>query len=78
MIEAEMDALAMPWVNTRAVHLLAIRRMAPVKVGSDCNGGYITRQDGFVMHTQKVKTVEPFLFPCDTREDDGGTCGRMS
>ena len=60
MREAEMDALAMPWANARAVHLLAIRRMAPEKVGSDCNGGYITRQDGFMMHTQKVETLEPF------------------
>ena len=55
-----MDALATPWANVRAAHLLAIRRMAPVKVESDCNGGYITRQDGFMMHTQKVETLEPF------------------
>ena len=57
MREAEMDALAMPWVNARAAHLLAIRRMAPVKVGSDHDGGHITRQDGFMMHTQKVETL---------------------
>ena len=55
-----MDALAMPWANGRAAHLLAIRRMAPVKVESDRDGGYITRQDGFMMHTQKVETLEPF------------------
>ena len=55
-----MDALAMPWANARAAHLLAVRRMAPVKVESDCNGGYVTRQDGFMMHTQKVETLEPF------------------
>ena len=55
-----MDALAMPWVNARAAHLLAIRRMAPVKVGSDHDGGYITRQDGFMMHTQKLEMLEPF------------------
>ena len=60
MREVEMDALAMPWANARAAHLLAIRRMAPVKVESDCNGGYITRQDGFMMHTQKVETLKPF------------------
>ena len=60
MKEAEMDALAMPWANARAAHLLAIRRMAPVKVESDCDGGCITRQDGFMMHTQKVETLEPF------------------
>ena len=55
-----MDALAMPWANARAAHLLAVRRMAPEKVGSDRDGGYITRQDGFMMHTQKVETLEPF------------------
>ena len=65
-----MDTLAMPWANARAVHLLAIRRMAPEKVGSDHNGGYITRQDGFMMHTQKVENIGTFLLPCDTHEDD--------
>ena len=60
MREAEMDALAMPWANARAAHLLAIRRMAPVKVGNDRDEGYITSQDGLVMHTQKVETLEPF------------------
>ena len=51
-----MDALAMPWANARAAHLLAVRRMAPVKVGNDHEEGYNTNQDGFVMHTQKVET----------------------
>ena len=60
MKEAEMDALATPWANARAAHLLAIQRMAPVKVESDRDGGYVTRQDGFMMHTQKVETLEPF------------------
>ena len=60
MREAEMDALAMPWANARAAHLLAIRRMAPVKVGNDCEEEHDTNKDGFVMHTQKVETLEPF------------------
>ena len=60
MKEAEMDTLATLWVNARAAHLLAIRRMAPIKVESDCDGGYITRQDGFMMCTQNVETLEPF------------------
>ena len=41
MREAEMDALAMPWVNARAAHLLAVRRMMPVEVGMDQEGGMI-------------------------------------
>ena len=72
-----MDALAMPWVNARAVHLLAIRRMAPEKVGSDHDGGYITRQDGFMMHTQKVETLEPFsshVIPMKMTETYMGDC----
>ena len=60
MKEAEMDALAMLWANARAAHLLAVRRMTPVKVGNDCEEGYNTNQEGFVMHTQKVETLEPF------------------
>ena len=72
-----MDALAMPWVNARAAHLLAIWRMAPVKVDSNCDGGYITKQDGFVMHTQKVETLEPFsshVIPVRTMEAHMGEC----
>ena len=60
MKEVEMDALAMPWANARAAHLLAIRRMATIKVESDCDGGCFTRQDGFMMCTQNVETLEPF------------------
>ena len=73
-----MDALAMPWVNARAAHLLAIRRMAPEKVGSNHDEGYSTTQHGFMMHTQKAETLEPFLFPCNTHEDDRGIHGRTS
>ena len=41
MREVEMDALAMPLANARAAHLLAIRRMTPVEVGNDQEGGMI-------------------------------------
>ena len=77
MKEAEMDALAMPWANARAAHLLAIRRMAPVKVGNDCEEGYNANQEGFVMHTQKVETLEPFsshVIPMKTMEAYLGEC----
>ena len=60
MKEAEMDALAMPWANARAAHLLAIWRMVPVEVEGDRKEGYNTSQEGFVMHTQKVEILEPF------------------
>ena len=77
MREAEMDALAMPWANARAAHLLAVRRMAPVKVGNDHEEGYNTNQDGFVMHTQRVETLEPFsshVIPMKMTEAHLGEC----
>ena len=33
MTEAEIDTLAMPWVNARVAHLLSVCRMMAVKVG---------------------------------------------
>ena len=60
MREAEMDALAMLWANARVAHLLAIRRMTPVEVGSDREEGHKTDQDSPLMYTQKVETLEPF------------------
>ena len=35
MREVEMDALAMPWVDARVAHLLAVCRMMPMEVGDD-------------------------------------------
>ena len=55
-----MDALAMPWVNARAAHLLVIRRMTPIEEGNDQEGRYDTDQDSPLMYTQKVETLEPF------------------
>ena len=60
MREMEVDALATHWVNARAAHLLAIRRMVPVEVGDTQEKGYDTNQDSFAMYTQKVETLEPF------------------
>ena len=60
MREAEMDTLAILWVNARAAHLLAIRRMTPVKVGNDQDGGYDADQDSPLMYTQRVEILEPF------------------
>ena len=71
MREAEMDALAMLWANARAAHLLAIRRMMPMEVGNDQEEGWDADQDGFIMYTQKVETLEPFsshVIPIKTTE----------
>ena len=55
-----MDALATPWVNARAAHLLAFRRMTAVEVGNDHKEGCKTDQDSLLKYTQKVETLEPF------------------
>ena len=35
MREAKIDALAIPWANARAAHLLAVCRMMPMEVEDD-------------------------------------------
>ena len=77
MKEAEMDALATPWVNARAAHLLAIWRMTPEEVGDDQEGGCNANQDGPLMYTQKVETMEPFsshVIPMKMAEAYLGEC----
>ena len=80
MRETEVDALAMLWANARAAHLLAIRRMAPVRVGDTHEKGYDINQYSFVMYTQKVETLEPFsshVIPMKTMEAYLGECLNM-
>ena len=60
MREVEMDALAMPWANARAAHLLAVRRMMPVEVEKDQEEGYDTDKDSPLMYTKKAEILEPF------------------
>ena len=57
MKEAEMDTLAMPWVNARAVHLLAVQRMTPMEVGNGQEEGYDIDNDNPLMYTQKVEIL---------------------
>ena len=75
MKEVEMDALAMPWANVRAVHLLAVWRMTPMEVGNGQEEGYDTDEDNPLMYTQKAKTLEPFSSH-HTRKDSEGIFGR--
>ena len=35
-----MDALAMPWVNARVAHLLAVQRMTPMEVSDSQEGKF--------------------------------------
>ena len=77
MKEAEMDALAMPWTNARAVHLLAVWRMTPVEVGNGQEEGYDTDEDNPLMYIQKTETLEPFsshVIPIKTVKAYSGEC----
>ena len=77
MREAEKDALAMPSVNARATHLLAIQRMTPVEVGNDQEEEYDTDEDSLLMHTHKAETLEPFsshVIPMRTMKAYLGEC----
>ena len=60
MKEAEVDALAMPWVNARVAHLLFVHRMMTVEVGDGLKEE--PDPDGYdqLMYTQNVETIEPF------------------
>ena len=48
MREAEIDALATPWANGRAAHLLAVHRMMPMKVENDWEEKFDSKDDFFV------------------------------
>ena len=54
MREAEMDALATPWANARAAHLLAVHRMMPIEVGDNQEGKFDANDNDPLMYTQKV------------------------
>ena len=77
MREAEMDALAMPWANARAAHLLAVQRMMPVEVGDGQKGKFDSNDDDPLMYTQKAETLEPFsshIIPVKTGKAYFGEC----
>ena len=61
MREAEMDALALSWVNARVAHLLAVWQMTPVEVGNGQEEGYDIDKDSPLMYTQKAETLEPLF-----------------
>ena len=55
-----MDALAMPWANARAAHLLAVHRVMLMEVGDSQEGKFDLDDDDPLMYTQKAETLEPF------------------
>ena len=77
MKEAEMDALATPWANARAAHLLAVHRVMPMEVGDGQEDKSNVNDDDQLMYTQKVETLEPFsshIVPVRTGKAYTGEC----
>ena len=71
MREAEIDALATPWANARAAHLLAVCRMTPMEVEDDQEEKFGSKDDDSLMYTQKAETLEPFsshIIPVKTKK----------
>ena len=77
MREAEMDALAMPWVNARVAHLLSVHRMMPIEVGNGQEEKFDMNDYDPLMYTQKVETIGPFsshIVPVKTGKAYVGEC----
>ena len=55
-----MDALAMPWVNDRAAHLLSVYRMMPVEVVDGQKEEVNANGYDQLMYTQNAESIEPF------------------
>ena len=76
MREAEIDALAMPWVNARAAHLLAVCRMMPMEVGDDWEEKFDSNDEDSLMYTQKAETLRALLLTYNTSKNRKGLFGR--
>ena len=60
MKEADVDALAILWVNARVAHLLLVCRLMPREVGD--GKAEEVGENGYdqLMYTQNAETIEPF------------------
>ena len=72
-----MDTLAMPWMNARAAHLLAVCRMMTIGIGNGLEEKFDTSDYDSLMYTQKAETIEPFsshIVPVKTGKAYVGEC----
>ena len=77
MKEVEMDALATPWANARAAHLLSVHRMMPMEVGDGQEEKVDTNGYDQLMYAQNAETIEPFssrIVPVKTGRVYMGEC----
>ena len=73
---AEMDALAMPWVNARVAHLLSVHRMMPMEMGDSKEEKFVMNDNDQLMYTQKVEIIEPFSSHIVPVKTGRAICGR--
>ena len=72
-----MDALAMPWANARAAHVLSVHRMMTIGVDNGQEEKFDVNDYDSLMYTQKVETIEPFsshIVPVKTGKAYVGEC----
>ena len=58
--EREIDALAMPWVNARVVHLLSVHRVAATVVGDKTAESANLNGYDEVVVTRNTETIDAF------------------
>ena len=76
MKEVEMDALAMPWANARAAHLLVVHRMMPMEVDDGQEEKFDMNDGDHLDVYSESGNHRALLFPYSTSEDREGICGR--
>ena len=77
MKEAEVGALAMPWVKARVGHLLLVCRMTPMEVSDGQKEEVGTNSYDQLMYTKNAETIEPFsscIIPVKAGRADRGEC----
>ena len=77
MREVEMDTLAMPWVNARAAHILAVHRMTTVGIGNGLEEKFDANDYDSLMYTQKTESIKSFsshIVPVKTGKAYVGEC----
>ena len=79
MKETEIDALAMPWVNTRVAHLLSVHRMTAIMVGDELMVEPSSDDYDEVVFTWNVETIEAFSsHAVPVRAERGHTGGHIN
>ena len=77
MKEREIDALAMPWLNARVVHLLSVHRATATMVGNKTAEGANPNGYNEVVITRNMETIDAFsscVIPVKAEKAYTGKC----